>query len=92
MGTNFYWAKNICGECKRADPYSRLDPEWHIGKRSVGFTFAQPPDGVVAQLKENANVVCVEDEYGQRYKGAEFLAMLKDCTEWRTECIGVWFS
>lgn len=64
------------------------DPRVHIGKswgrgagKGFGFMWAQDPQGVRAALLRCASTQVVEDEYDQRYTGAEFLAVVERVSE-----------
>lgn len=80
MGTNFYLVENACSHCGRSDE------KRHIGKRSGGWKFTWrgytrvPPFLTTyrewaARIGDPLNHVV--DEYGHRYAGHEFLAMVQ---------------
>lgn len=83
MGTNYYWHRNVCGHCKRADK------PIHIGKSSFGWCFSLhvDPEGLdgikITNLEDwkrlwsEPNSV-IRDEYGDDFSPAEMLLVITD--------------
>ncbi len=75
MGTNYYTIKNYCEHCKRFD-------QEHIGKSSIGWTFAfqatetvENYDEWLENVKSSQKII---DEYGREITVEELVKMIED--------------
>lgn len=80
-----------CGKTPTEGVLSKAPPS---GVRSCcSFTWAVDSERTIFQLGQFADKMCVEDEYGRKYSGAEFMIMLENqCPIRFTDSIGKEFS
>lgn len=84
MGTNYYWFKDVCAHCKRAEA------KYHVGKSSIGWSFSfqaleahESPTGrpivSAADWREvfAAGQGILRDEYGEDHTPEKFWALVE---------------
>lgn len=93
MSTNYYWRIRDGGlPTGETAPIERDDPRVHLGKLSGrAFRWAQRPSPALAILSRRPDERLVEDEYGTRLTGREFLEIMEG-SEHLTDAVGTAFT